>query len=144
MSEKLLYYQNGRLEAIEGVPDFRPEFMDESNEDWRFEVVGYQAEGSGYVLRRFGDNIITDIHPQVVPKGGEIGQLLKKKDYGVEWADPTPEDADAMPYMGKPAENGLYYVSNNDGKRFWGTGTDDPPLTTAQFKRIAIIMEFTQ
>lgn len=144
MSEKLLYYSNGRLEAVQGVPEFRPEFMEASNKEWRFEVVGYQAEGPGYALRRFGDNIITDIHPQVVPTGGEIGQFLKKKDYGVEWANPGPEDASAMPYMGKPSEEGLYYVANVDGDRFWGTGTEDLPLTVEQFKRIAIIMEFTQ
>ena len=144
MAEKLLYLINGRWEAIEGVPEFDPLVIPDSNPDWPFEVVGYQDDEGNYVLRRFGDNIITDIHPQVIPKGGAIGQLLKKQDYGAQWIDPTPADASAMPYMGNPAEDGLYFVADVDGKRFWGTGTDDPPLTTAQFRRIAIIMEFTQ
>jgi len=69
---------------------------------------------------------------------------LRKKDYGYPRVHPTPAEAGAMPYMGRPAEDGLYRVANADGSRFWGTGTDDPPLTTAQFKRLAIIMEFTQ
>ncbi len=144
MSDKLLYLQNGRLEAIEGVPEFDPLVMDDSVEDWRFEVIGYQDDEGNWVLRRFGDNIITDIHPQVMPRGGNIGQLIKKKDYGAEWATPTVQDAGAMPYMGNPSENGLYRVANVSGHRYWGTGTEDQPLTVAQFKRLAIIMEFTQ
>jgi hypothetical protein len=144
MADKLAYLANGQIEIIEGVPEFRPELMSDSNLYWRFEVVGYQDDSGSYVLRRFGDNIITDQHPRVVPSQGEIGQLIKKTDSGVEWATPVPEDADAEPYMGNPSEDGLYFMSGADGRRTWGTGSEDPPLTVKQFQKIAIIMELIQ
>lgn len=144
MAEKILYLIDGRIEAVDGVPEFKPENMEDSVDAWPFRVIGYQDEAGNWVLHRFGDNIITDQHPLVVPKGGEIGQLLKKQTDGADWATPTPEDASAEPYMGKPEEDGLYRVADVDGEQYWGTGSEDPPLTRQQFQKIAIIMELIQ
>jgi len=144
MSDLLLYLRNGGLEATDQIPDFDPLTMEDSNPDWPVEVIGYQDNEGVDELRRFGEDVITDTHSRVIPKGGLIGQLLRKKASGTEWAYPTADDAGAAPYMGEPSEDGLYYVSDVQGNRHWGTGSEIEPMTVAQFKRLAIIMEFTQ